>query len=146
MKNRKIGAFFNAHPVRFKYVKYSISQKKTAFDWEEVELAHKDAVGITFSTEPFGEGRERLAYQMFEIDKTGKKVGENLVMKKSIQEGNDEYTKFHRSFCEVQLIAENSAKRFNEHLKRLPHIPDYVPDITLLDLLPSNSKQNNREK
>ena len=49
-----------------------------------MSLKHKDATGIAVKKEYFGEGAERIVYEMYEVDKFGQPVGEPLVAKESL--------------------------------------------------------------
>ena len=105
-----------------------------SFPWEKRPLIHSTAVGISFSNDPFGQGAERLVYQLQEIDAYGRFVGPALVAKEGKFEG-DFYQRrnFHRSFCKTQMIAANMAEKFNQRLGMSPQIGEKVPRIKFLD-------------
>ena len=104
------------------------------FVWKRRALLHPKAAGITFSNDPFGEGAERLVYQLREMDTNGKFVGSPLVGKDSkYVEDLDQTRNFHFSFCKTQKIAANLAKRFNQWLDKAPQVGKKVPRVKFLD-------------
>eukprot|EP00111_Clytia_hemisphaerica_P010941 TCONS_00032060-protein len=113
--------------------RYEFIRSGKGFRWEEKPLMNKSAVGISFNNQPFGEGAERIVYQLCEINQYGKKVGENLVAKDEKFQGSYEYLQYHESFCKTQRISQNLAKKFNDLLDRSPYVGKSVPRITFLD-------------
>ena len=110
------------------------SEVYSGFYWEKRPLMHSSATGITFDKDPFGQGAERLVYQLREIDAYGRFVGPELVAKEGRFEG-DYYQRgnFHRSFCKTQMIAANMAMRFNQRLEMSQQVGEKVPRIKFLD-------------
>ena len=110
------------------------SEEYFRFIWEKRPLRHTAAVGITFSDNPFGEGAERLVYQLREIDAYGRFVGPELVAKDGRFEGDFYLLRnFHSTFCKTQMIAANMAEKFNQRLKMSPQVGEKVPRIKFLD-------------
>lgn len=110
---------------------YELVRKDKSFVWKRRKLLHREAAGIAYDKDPFGQGAERLAYQLREIDARGKIIGSPLVGKDGIFV---EYTdKFHYSFCKTQKIASNFAERFNQKLDRSPWVGKRVPRVKFLD-------------
>lgn len=62
------------------------NKDKTGFDssWKRCDNLHPEAVGIAVSKKYFGEGSERIVYEMLEVDRTGNFVGIPLVAKESL--------------------------------------------------------------
>ena len=103
-------------------------------EWKDVTpFQNATAVGFAVAKEYFGEGAERIVYDMREIDKNSQPVGPPLVFKHSrwLQKGQHEKTKFHKIFVRTQMKAESIAKQFNSRLDRLG-ISLYTPRIVFI--------------
>ena len=109
-------------------------EERFGFLWKRRALLHPKAVGISFSNDPFGQGAERLVYQLREIDANGKIVGSPLVAKDGRFVGDFyQLRNFHRSFCKTQNIAASLAKKFNQMLDRSLQVGEKVPRIKFLN-------------
>ncbi|XP_066933120.1 uncharacterized protein [Clytia hemisphaerica] len=113
--------------------RYEFVRSGKGFRWLERPLLNESAVGISFNNQPFGKGAERIVYQLCEVNKYGRKVGENLVAKDDKFEGSYEYLQYHESFCKTQKIAQYLAKKFNDFLDRSPYVGKNVARITFLN-------------
>eukprot|EP00111_Clytia_hemisphaerica_P010935 TCONS_00032054-protein len=113
--------------------RYEFVRSGKGFRWLERPLLNESAVGISFNNQPFGKGAERIVYQLCEVNKYGRKVGENLVAKDDKFQGSYEYLQYHESFCKTQKIAQNLAKKFNGFLDRSPYVGKNVARITFLN-------------
>ena len=83
--------------------------------WMKSDFLHNRTRGFEIEEQPFGKGRERLAYIFFEIDDTGMRVGKPLVAKESMAiEDAGSSLKFHLSFCRDQVLAQTLAVQFND--------------------------------
>ena len=110
------------------------SEEYCRFIWEKRPLMHPTAAGITFDNNPFGQGAERLVYQLREIDAYGRIVGPAYVAKDGRFQGDYyQLRNFHTTFCKTQMIAANMAEKFNQQLKMSPQVGEKVPHIKFLD-------------
>ena len=104
------------------------------FVWEERTLLDPRATGIAFSNDPFGQGAERLVYQLREIEVGGKIVGSPLVGKDGrYVEDYYQLRDFHYSFCKTQKIAANLAEKFNQRINMSLLVGEKIPRIEFLD-------------
>jgi len=77
-------------------------------------------VGFAVMKDPFGEGAERIVYEMTEIDVNKQPVGDRFVAKDSkfVLEKQTMGRGFHQSFVKTQRKAAKVAKKFNAALDR----------------------------
>lgn len=101
---------------------------------KKVSPLHPSADGIRVKKNHFGEGAERIVYEMMEIDTAGQSVGVPLVAKdsKHLLLDRRDARDFHFSFMKTQHKASNRAKKFNDLLNRLG-IDKIIPRIAFLD-------------
>ena len=92
------------------------------------------AAGIMVKNCYFGEGAERIVYEMTEVDENGVPVGIPLVAKESIYEINNTRGRedFHLNFLKTQKAAGNLAKKFNAKLDELK-VDRSIPRLTFLE-------------
>ena len=113
---------------------YELIRFGKGFTWKRrALLSDPKAAGITFSNDPFGQGAERLVYQLREMDVNGKIVGSPLVGKDGRYVEDSQVRNFHFSFCKTQKIAANMAEKFNQRLDRCLQVGPKVPRVKFLD-------------
>ena len=102
-------------------------------EWKQQALVCATAVGFAVKKKIFGEGAERIVYEMTEIDAAGNPVGEPLVAKDSkylVKQGTQR-GHFHKMFIATQSKAANLARKFNEALNRR-QVDSMIPRIYFL--------------
>jgi len=110
--------------------------RRRRFDpvWKRITYQHPEAVGIAKKEAYFGEGAERIVYEMTEINSRRQPVGEPLVAKESryVEEKNAGLSEtFHKVFIRTQKQAEKYAKKFNQKLNDAQLSPT-IPRISFL--------------
>ena len=94
-----------------------------------------DSVGIAVRKKYFGEGAERIVFQMSEINFLGEFIGLPLVAKQSKYEQTNNKLSFlrcqYKRFMKAQRQAEKEAKKFNAHLDN-GNISRNIPRIQFL--------------
>ena len=115
----------------------------TVFDkytrrWEHTDVFYdRSSVGIAVREHIFGEGRERAVRRVREVNSQGRFVGPLMVGKESlfVEDDSDSHS-FHKTFCIVQTLAQQMARRFNDKLLAIPGIDKKVtPRIEFLDCI-----------
>ncbi|KAJ3012938.1 UNVERIFIED_CONTAM: hypothetical protein HDU68_000940 [Siphonaria sp. JEL0065] len=101
-------------------------------DWIYYDLK-KPILGFAVRKKSFGEGAERIVFQLVELGKNGV-TGTPLVAKDSrfVQESELEKMEFHQTFCETQMKARELAIKFNKELA-LRGNSKFFPQIKFLD-------------
>jgi hypothetical protein len=105
-------------------------------EWEPTSrFQHSDAVGIAVRRDYFGEGAERIVFELTEIGADGIPIGKSLVAKdskylrkKSSKRGEED---FHKVFLTTQMKAANFADKFNHKLD-LFQVSDLIPRVEFL--------------
>ena len=103
--------------------------------YKKIRFLDDRAVGILVKKKYFGEGAERLVFEMTEIDAKGVAVGLPMVAKESkweMKEGVAASENFQYNFLKTQLAAGKLAKKFNDKLDKLK-VDVSIPRIFFLE-------------
>jgi hypothetical protein len=120
--------------------------------WERYSFVHPEAVGICVAKKYFGEGAERIVYEMSEIDSKGNFVGIPMVAKESLykQKKQDLWNlrAWQKTFVKTQMKASKWAVKFNDRLNNLG-VSSMIPRIKFLEcsvyLGQTNDKNGQKE-
>lgn len=127
-------------PDEEEWMKYS-NVNATVFDkksrkWEPTDVfCDRRSEGIAVREHIFGEGRERAVRRVREVNSRGEFVGPLMVGKESlfVEDNSDSYS-FHKTFCVVQQLAQQMARRFNQKLLAVAGIDKRsTPTVNFLD-------------
>jgi len=90
-------------------------------EWEQQQFLNDNAVGFAVKKKIFGEGAERIVYEMTEVDGAGQPVGMPLVAKDSkyLKKQDSKRERFHGVFIKTQTKAASLAHKFNARLNRM---------------------------
>ncbi|KAJ3288812.1 hypothetical protein HDU79_004566 [Rhizoclosmatium sp. JEL0117] len=112
---------------------YSARWSPNEKDWNYYPLKAPIA-GFAVRRRIFGEGAERIVFQLVNIDLNNEIIGDPLVAKDSrfVHEDEGQKMEFHQVFCETQLKAAELAIKFNSHLSMLGNYK-FFPRIKFLD-------------
>ena len=104
-----------------------------------VSLQNHNAKGIAIRNNPFGQGSERFAFQLFELAEDYLTVvGKPSVAKDSrlFCTGSSDWEhkeKFVRTFCSTQQQAQLIAKAFNAKLDAMPNLDPFTARISFVN-------------
>ena len=102
--------------------------------WTECPM-QPNSVGIAVSEKYFGEGAERIVFQMSEINNRYHFIGQPLVAKDSLYKHSQNNLKFkrewHESFIRIQMKAVTMADKFNAKLNGL-NVSKDIPRIQFI--------------
>eukprot|EP00730_Choanoeca_flexa_P007342 TRINITY_DN12316_c0_g2_i1.p1 TRINITY_DN12316_c0_g2~~TRINITY_DN12316_c0_g2_i1.p1 ORF type:complete len:801 (+),score=186.42 TRINITY_DN12316_c0_g2_i1:149-2551(+) len=82
-----------------------------------------NAAGVTMKSTYFAQGAERSAFECYEVNDDGNKIGYKLVAKEYIHQELLDGDEFHTSMAKLQARAQALAKDFNVRVRKV------VPDV-----------------
>jgi hypothetical protein len=129
-------------------LQWTKSKKSGIFqiEWAQRSFLHPEAVGIAVAKERFGEGAERIVYEMSEINAKGELIGLPLVAKDSLWK--QKKRAWHKTFVKTQMKAAKLAEKFNAKLDNL-RVSKIIPRVNFLScsvyLDQTDDKEGQRE-
>ena len=123
--------------LRFREVRchrLSNSKRKWRGNFRSVPLKDPSTRTVVLKKEALGQGRERYAFQLYEVGKKGKVLGTPMVAKMGKQVGETgKRSSFIRRHVRTQQFTRRIAKEFNSKINRIKRVGNTTPRMEVLD-------------